>query len=159
MKKNILLVISLLILITISIGCEKKEQNINTNTTQQEENNNTKDTKSETEKDYNDYAKEEVLEELKEMYGDKTDDIVIENFKVFTDKELKNDVLKKYTDDGKIVFEVSYKLIAKENIDKNELIDGNGEVDGNWIINKYNIGLLSNTAKGTLYVYSIGTGW
>ena len=157
MKKGFLLLVTLLMVLTITVGCEKKETNTNNNSNTS---NNNENQKKDEEKSFEDYAKEAVLEKLQEMYGENTEEIVIEKFKVYTLEEMKQlDELKEYANEGKYAFEVSYKLLAKENIDKNVLTVPNGEINGNWITDKSNIGLLSNTAKGTLYVINIGTGW
>ena len=156
MKKYFLIAITLLMSLTIISGCTNSNQNKSINeTTVNDDNQEVK-----TDLEFEDYAKEAVLEKLEEMYGDNTDKIEIDNLKIYTEEEMKeNELLKEYADNGQFAFEVEYRLLAKENIDKNILTAGNGEIDGNWIINKSNVGILSNTAKGTLYVMEIGTGF
>ena len=115
----------------------------------------TKSSKEKTVKDY-------LTNYLKKAYGKNIiKKVAFDSVKIYNKSEIKNDEsLKGYKiGSNDIVFDVIYRLKVKANYNKKiELTAATGEIKGNWIINKYNCGILkykSNSYKVTAF----GTGF
>lgn len=111
-------------------------------------------------KSLNEYAEEAIKEEVKANVKDLiTGDVTFSNIKVYTEAEMNsNEALKNYVAEGKIAFEVDYVVTPKDENSKMQLTVGSAEEDGNKV-KKHNVGTLIHSAKGTLVVEEMGTGF
>ena len=100
---------------------------------------------------------------LEEAYGDKIDDVRINDVKIYTaEDEQANDALKDYNlGADEVAFEVRYDLHAAEGADVNELMAATGEYDeeSGWVTDKFNLGVLRPAEDGTYTITDLGTGW
>ena len=101
-------------------------------------------------------------QELRKAFGeDVIEEVVPTSIKIYTPEEISGDELfKNYTiGEGDIVFSADYELKIKEGYeDMNRFTAGTGEVDGQWIRNKSNVGIV-RTANGELKIDAFGTGF
>ena len=108
-----------------------------------------------------DVVKSAVYEMFKINYGKVVEEVKFNNIKVYTAEEIAADpALKDYKLDEKdIVFEVSYELKIIEGYENIiEFTAGTGEIDGQWVRQKYNCGTLKY-ADGEYAVDSWVTGF
>lgn len=93
-----------------------------------------------------------VLEQhFKTAFPDVVEEVVPVNIKVYTEEEIASDEsLKDYTiNEGDIVFDAEYELkIVDGYEDMMQFTAGTGEVDGQWIRNKFNVGIARNGEDG-----------
>ncbi len=99
---------------------------------------------------------------MKESYGDEVEEFIPTNVKVYTAEEIEADEAIKAHDikEGDIVFDVQYELVIKEGVeDMMKFTAANGEIDGQKIINKSNIGIARNMGEAGYSIDAFGTGW
>ena len=102
---------------------------------------------------------------LEEAYGDKVFDARIYVEKVYTrEEELANETLASYNlGADEYAFEVRYELKPSEGTDINELLVGNGSLDedGEWVVDKYGVGVLRANDDGQpeYIITDFGTGF
>ncbi len=103
-----------------------------------------------------------ALEKLfKDEYGDMVEEVVPTSIKVYTQDEIDNDesIKSHGINEGDIVFDVYYELLIKEGVeDMNQFTAGTGEIDGQWIRNKSNVGIL-RTGENGYTLDAFGTGF
>lgn len=102
-----------------------------------------------------------VLEQhFKDSFGDIIEEVVPTNIKVYTEEEIAADeALKDYTiNEGDIVFSAEYELkISEDCEDLMQFTAGTGEIDGQWIRNKANVGIARRNAEGGYSLDAFGT--
>ena len=120
----------------------------------------TNSTSNTSSKSITEYAEEAIKDEVKESVKDLiTGDITYSNIKVYSEDEMNStEALKDYAAEGKIAFEVTYVVTPKDENSKNALLAGSAEEDGNKV-KKHNVGTLMHSAKGSLVVQDMGTGF
>ncbi len=94
-------------------------------------------------------------------YPDVVEEVAITNVRIYSEEEIANyEMFNDYTiEEGDIVFEADYDLRIVENYeDMNAFTAGAGEVDGQWIRNKHNVGIVK-TSGDTLRIDAFGTGF
>ena len=106
-------------------------------------------------------AKEAVLKYLKENFTEDVKDIKITKFKLYTEQEMKEDeILKEALDEGKVAFDVEYEIELVEGADGMQYTAATGEVVGNIVKGKSNVGYLTeNNGKYEVENESFGTGF
>ena len=89
-----------------------------------------------------------VLEQyFKDAYPDMIEEFVPGEIKVYTADEIAaNDVFKDYD-------------IAEGVEDLNQFTAATGEIDGQWVRNKFNLGIARDNGDGTYTIDAFGTGW
>ena len=102
-----------------------------------------------------------VAEMYKINFGKVVEEVKFDNVRIYTAEEIaSNPVLVDYKiSDKDILFEVQYdlKIIdGYENII--EFTAANGEIDGNWVVNKSNIGIARYVSDGEYNIENWGTG-
>ena len=104
-----------------------------------------------------------VLEDyLKAAFPDAIEEVIPTYIKVFTKEEIAaEEGLATYTiNEGDIVFSADYELKIKEGYeDLNSFTAGTGEIDGNYIRNKSNVGIVRNHGEEGYSIDAFGTGW
>ena len=102
-----------------------------------------------------------ALEQLyMKNYEGVVEEVVPKNIKVYTEEEIKADpALSEYTfNEGDIAFSAEYELKIVEGYeDMNQFTAGTGVVDGQWIREKYNVGIVRNDPNGNNYMDAFGT--
>ena len=99
---------------------------------------------------------------FKDSFGDVVEEVVPTNIKVYTKEEIAADeALKDYTiNEGDIVFSAEYELkISEDCKDLIQFTAGTGEVDGQWIRNKANVGIARNNGEAGYSIDAFGTGF
>ena len=106
-------------------------------------------------------AKEAVLEYLKETFVEDVEDIKITEFKLYTEKEMKEEeIFKDALEAGKLAFEVSYEITLKDGADGIQYTAATGVQEGNVIKDKSNVGYVTeNNGKFEVDNESFGTGF
>ncbi len=103
-----------------------------------------------------------VLEQhFKDNFPGVVEEVVPTNIKVYTQEEIDaNEAIKDHQiNEGDIVFEASYDLRIAEGVeDLNQFTAATGEIDGQWIRNKYNLGI-ARTGENGYTLDAFGTGW
>ena len=101
-----------------------------------------------------------ALEETyKKTHPDIIEEIVITGIRIYLPEEIASDeTFNDYTiNKGDIVFDVDYDLRVVEGYDNmNEFTAGTGEVDGQWIRNKHNVGIVRESGD-SLKIDAFGT--
>ncbi|MBQ3286871.1 MAG: hypothetical protein IJH45_02820 [Firmicutes bacterium] len=104
-----------------------------------------------------------VLEQyFKDAYPDMIEEFVPGEIKVYTADEIAaNDVFKDYDiAEGDLVFEATYDMKIAEGVeDLNQFTAATGEIDGQWVRNKFNLGIARDNGDGTYTIDAFGTGW
>ena len=104
-----------------------------------------------------------VLEQyFNEAFPDMIEEVVPVEIKVYTEEEIAaNEALQTYElNEGDIVFEANYDLKIAEGVeDLNQFTAATGEIDGQWVRNKYNLGIARDNGDGTYTLDAFGTGW
>ena len=108
-----------------------------------------------------DSAKDAVLKYLKETFTEDVEDIKITDFKLYTEKEMKEDeILKEAFDNGKFAFDVSYEIELTDGADGMQYTAATGELEGNVVKGKSNVGyLIEKNGKFEVEKESFGTGF
>ena len=99
---------------------------------------------------------------FKEAYGDEVEEFIPTKIKVYSAEEVEADEAIKAHDikEGDIPFEVEYELVIKEGVeDMMKFTASNGEIDGQKIINKANLGIARNNGEAGYSIDAFGTGW
>jgi len=99
---------------------------------------------------------------FKDSFGDDVEEVVPTNIKVYTEEEIAADeTLKDYTiNEGDIVFSAEYELKISEDCENiMQFTAGTGEVDGQWIRNKSNVGIARNNGEAGYSIDVFGTGF
>ena len=99
---------------------------------------------------------------LKAAFPDMVEEVAPTEIKVYTADEIAaNEALQSFEiNDGDIVFEANYDLKIAEGVeDLNQFTAGTGEIDGQWIRNKFNLGIVKDNGDGTYTIDAFGTGW
>ena len=103
-----------------------------------------------------------VLEQhFKNAYPDAIEEVVPNSIKVYTQEEIDaNEAIKEHDiKEGDIVFEANYDLKIKEGAeDLNQFTAATGEIDGQWVRNKSNLGI-ARTGENGYTLDAFGTGW
>ena len=100
-------------------------------------------------------------QQFQEAYPDVVEEVVPTEIKVYTPEEIAADeALQSYEiNDGDVVFAATYDLKIVEGYeDIMQFTAGSGEVDGDWIRNKSNVGIV-RTDGDKLTIDAFGTGW
>ncbi len=108
--------------------------------------------------------KDEVKKALMQHYMDNYEDAIQEvkynNVKIYSKEEAEKDELIKSLNLGEndIAFEVEYELKVKEGYkDIMQFTAATGEIDGQWVKEKYNCGVLKQKEDGTYELTNFGT--
>lgn len=99
---------------------------------------------------------------FKDSFGDVIEEVVPTNIKVYTEEEIAADeALKDYTiNEGDIVFSAEYELkISEDCEDLMQFTAGTGEIDGQWIRNKSNVGIARRNGEAGYSIDAFGTGF
>ena len=99
---------------------------------------------------------------LKDAFPEMVEEVAPTEIKVYTADEIAaNEALASYElGENDIVFEANYDMKIAEGVeDLNQFTAATGEIDGQWIRNKYNLGILRDNGDGTYSVDAFGTGW
>ena len=99
---------------------------------------------------------------LKAAFPDMVEEVAPTEIKVYTADEIAaNDVFKDYDiAEGDVVFEATYDMKIAEGVeDLNQFTAATGEIDGQWIRNKSNLGIVKDNGDGTYTLDAFGTGW
>ena len=99
---------------------------------------------------------------FQETYGDEVEEFIPTNIKVYSPEEVEaNEAIKAHDiKEGDIPFEVEYELLIKEGVeDMMKFTASTGEVDGQKIINKSNLGIARNNGEAGYSIDAFGTGW
>ena len=93
-------------------------------------------------------------------YGETVEEITTNSIRLYGKEHIANDEsLKKYDiKDGDIVFEINYNLKIKEGFnDMNSFTAGSGKIDGQWIKEKSNVGIVRNNGEAGYSIDALGT--
>ncbi|MBQ6535222.1 MAG: hypothetical protein IJI40_00365 [Firmicutes bacterium] len=99
---------------------------------------------------------------LKAAFPDMVEEVAPTEIKVYTADEIAaNEALQTYElNEGDIVFEATYDMKIAEGVeDLNQFTAATGEIDGQWIRNKSNLGIVKDNGDGTYTIDAFGTGW
>ena len=94
---------------------------------------------------------------FKKEYGDTVEEVKFNSIKVFTKEEIDADELLKDLNLGEddVPFEISYELKIKEGTeDMMQFTAATGEIDGQWVKEKYNCGVAKYNSETDEYVLS-----
>ena len=97
---------------------------------------------------------------LKDAFSGEIEEVNPTNIKVYTEEEIADsEALKDYTlNEGDIVFEADYELKIAEGVeDMNKFTAATGEIDGQWIRNKHNVGIARNNGEAGYSIDAFGT--
>lgn len=91
---------------------------------------------------------------------DAVEKVIPNKIKVYTADEIAaSEALKAYEiGEGDIVFEINYDLKIAEGADITPFTAPNGEIDGQWVRNKHNLGIVKTNGE-VLAIDAFGTGW
>lgn len=98
----------------------------------------------------------------KTAHPDEIEAVEPTNVKIYTAEEIAaSEVLQGYDiKDGDIVFEAKYDLKIAEGVeDMSPFTVPSGEIDGQWVRNKSNVGIVKDNGDGTYTIDAFGTGW
>ncbi len=98
---------------------------------------------------------------LRDAYEDKIEDFKTASVKVYTADDIAADsTLADYDlNDNDIVFAIVYELKIADGVDPIEFTAATGDVDGQWVRNKSNCGILKYGEDGEYTVSNFGTGF
>ncbi|MBQ6606206.1 MAG: hypothetical protein IJH56_00800 [Firmicutes bacterium] len=99
---------------------------------------------------------------LKAAFPDMVEEVAPTEIKVYTADEIAaNEALQTYElNEGDVVFEATYDMKIAEGVeDLNQFTAATGEIDGQWIRNKSNLGIVKDNGDGTYTIDAFGTGW
>ncbi len=98
---------------------------------------------------------------IRDAYEDKIEDFKTTSVKVYTPDEIAADgALADYElDENDIVFDIVYELKIAEGVDPIEFTAATGELDGQWVRDKSNCGILKYGEDGEYTVSNFGTGF
>ena len=99
---------------------------------------------------------------LKAAFPDMVEEVAPTEIKVYTADEIAaNEALQTYElNEGDVVFEATYDMKIAEGVeDLNQFTAATGEIDGQWIRNKFNLGIVKDNGDGTYTIDAFGTGW
>lgn len=98
---------------------------------------------------------------LRDAYEDKIEDFKTTSVKVYSSDDIAADsALADYDlDDNDIVFDIVYELKIADGVDPIEFTAATGDVDGQWVRNKSNCGVLKYGEDGEYTVSNFGTGF
>lgn len=99
---------------------------------------------------------------LKAAFPDMVEEVAPTEIKVYTADEIAaNEALQTYElNEGDVVFEATYDMKIAEGVeDLNQFTAATGEIDGQWIRNKSNLGIVKGNGDGTYTIDAFGTGW
>ena len=112
----------------------------------------------------NEEKSKEKLEEaldvhFKDAFDVRADDVVITRLKVFSPEEEASDerLANLHLMEEEIAFEVEYDVHPAPGVDPTVFTFSNGDIDGEWVRNKYNCGILRLNEEGQYRISSIGT--
>ena len=96
----------------------------------------------------------------KNAYPDVVEEVVPTNIKVYSEDEIKSaEELNGYEiNDGDIVFSAEYDLKIVDGYENiMEFTAGTGEIDGQWVRNKHNVGIARNNGEDGYSIDAFGT--
>ena len=99
---------------------------------------------------------------LKAAFPDMVEEVAPTEIKVYTADEIAaNEALASYEiGENDVVFEATYDMKIAEGVeDLNQFTAATGEIDGQWIRNKSNLGIVKDNGDGTYTIDAFGTGW
>ena len=99
---------------------------------------------------------------LKAAFPDMVEEVAPTEIKVYTADEIAaNEALQTYElNEGDVVFEATYDMKIAEGVeDLNQFTAATGEIDGQWVRNKFNLGIARDNGDGTYTIDAFGTGW
>lgn len=103
-----------------------------------------------------------VLEDyIKNMYSGDVEEVTFKNIKVYSPAEISGEVMFEGLNikEGDIPFEIAYDLKIREGVeDMIRFTVPNGEIEGQNVVNKGNLGILRSSENGYI-VDNFGTGW
>jgi len=103
-----------------------------------------------------------VLEDyIKNMYSGDVEEVTFKNIKVYSPAEISGEVMFEGLNikEGDIPFEIAYDLKIREGVeDMIRFTVPNGEIEGQNVVNKGNLGILRSSENGYV-VDNFGTGW
>ena len=107
-------------------------------------------------------VKQALMMHYADSYGDTVQELKFNKVNIYSEEQKKSDELIKSLNVGEndIVFEVEYELKIKEGYkDIMMFTAGTGEIDGQWVKEKYNCGVLRMQEDGTYKLTDFGTGF
>ncbi|MBR2705566.1 MAG: hypothetical protein IKG14_02670 [Clostridia bacterium] len=108
-------------------------------------------------------VKKELEKYIKNANESSIEEVNFDEVKIYTKEEIENNELLKDYDlkPEDIVFEVNYslKLLDGYNGDIMQFTAGTGEIDGQWVKNKYNCGIVRYNADNDYTITDFGTGF
>ena len=99
---------------------------------------------------------------FKAAFPDMVEEVAPTEIKVYTADEIAaNEALQSFEiNEGDVVFEANYDLKIAEGVeDLDQFTAATGEIDGQWIRNKFNLGIVKDNGDGTYTIDAFGTGW
>ncbi len=104
-----------------------------------------------------------VTDYLKKGNEPDIEDVIFDNVKVYSKAEIESDELLSDlgTSEKDIIFEIDYRLkISEDCEDMMQYTAGTGEIDGQWVKNKYNCGIATyDSAEDKYMITNFGTGF
>ncbi len=173
--KNLRIIFLIVSLIAIILVCAACKNNNETVPNENNEPNTTTNTNVEPEpEEQNDRDviikgnEEEVKKRLdkaldiyfEDAFDVRADDVKITRLKIFSPEEEETDerLADLHLMEEEIAFEVEFDVHPAPGVDPNVFTFANGEIDGDWVRNKYNCGILRlDSEEGQYRITSIGT--
>jgi len=109
-----------------------------------------------------DAVKRVLMQHYTENYEDAIQEVKYNKVKIYTKEEIENDEALKSLNlsENDIAFEVEYELKVKDGYkDIMQFTAATGEIDGQWVKEKYNCGVLKQKEDGTYELTNFGTGF
>ena len=157
-SKKTLIVVAIIIMIVA--GCVAAYFAFNTNKSESKNGAPTTSTASSSSSEDEQTVKNTVEEYIKQQYGKVVEEVKFDSVKVYTKEEIASDeMLKDYKlSDKDIVFEINYELkIAEGTDDMMQFTAATGEIDGQWVKNKYNCGVAKYNGENDYTIENFGT--
>lgn len=144
-----------------------KSSTSTTNTSTSKSSTNTSNTATTSSSKSSSSGKEEIVkntleEYFKIQYGKVIEEVKFQDVKIYSQQEINsNELLKDYNlKSNDIVFEAHYSLKIIDGYDKDEMMQftaGTGEIEGQWVKNKYNCGIAKYNSENDYTIENLGT--
>ena len=180
MKKLLLIAIAIIVVFSMVACGEKKQEEPETNVTESStteiENTNEESVEEPAEEPAEEAVEEQIgvgntdagmvylaLERyIKEGFGNSVEEVLPTRIRIFTKEEISQDEAIQSHNVGEtdIVFDVTYDLRIAEGVtDMNQFTAGTGEIDGQYIRNKSNVGIARDQGENGYTIDAFGTGF
>ena len=98
------------------------------------------------------------------MFGEDIEEVKFNDIKILPKSEIEsNEVFNDYNlGENDFVFEAGYELKIKDGVSYDEMMRytaATGEIDGQWIKEKYNCGVIRVSENGNYSITNFGTGY